>query len=155
MFLKRAHASLSFPPPIYKPSMEEARWGAVSLRNACPSAQHSGQMPITQKVCRFLPKGLPQSCFVVSIPSKISTQCQSEGSCFWMTHQCWVSDSFNDFAMRWIDPLCMEYEYGKPYFFSDAFYPLFCLLSPVLFNLFRELSTFLRKVVKKRVSSVS
>src|SRR6266516_294679 len=44
MFLKRANASLSFPPPIYKPSMEEARWGAVSLRNACPSAQHSGQM---------------------------------------------------------------------------------------------------------------
>ena len=24
--------------------MEEARWGAVSLRNACPSAQHSGQI---------------------------------------------------------------------------------------------------------------
>src|SRR5437868_4856484 len=44
MFLKRANASLSFPPPIYKPSMEEARWGAVSPRNACPSAQHSGQM---------------------------------------------------------------------------------------------------------------
>src|SRR5437763_17139686 len=44
MFLKRANASLSFPPPIYQPPMEEARWGAVSLRNACPSAQHSGQM---------------------------------------------------------------------------------------------------------------
>lgn len=72
-----------------------------------------------------------------------------------MTHQCWVSDSFNDLAMRRIDPLCMERQYGLPYLFSDVFYPLLCPLSPVRLDLFREFGTFLRKVVKKRVSSVS
>src|SRR5205809_8021049 len=44
MFLKGTNPNLPFPPPIYKLSMEEARWGAVSPRNACPSAQHSGQL---------------------------------------------------------------------------------------------------------------
>jgi len=53
-----------------------------------------------------------------------------------MTHQCWVSDSFNDFAMRRIDPLCMERQYGLPYLFSDVFYPLLCPLSPVRLDLF-------------------
>ena len=83
------------------------------------------QVPITQKVCRFLPKGLPRSCFVVSNPSKAPTQCQPEGSCFWMTHQGWVSDSFNNFAMRRIDPLCMKGQHGLADLLSHGFISLF------------------------------
>src|SRR2546425_11406 len=106
---------------IYTFGKKYTRCGAVCPGMFLPVLMIEGKLPITGKFGRFLPKGWPQSCFVASIPSKISTQCQSEASCFWMTHQCWVSDLFNNFAMRRIDPLCMEREHGLPYLFSDAF----------------------------------
>src|SRR5260370_5177656 len=98
---------------------------------------------------------MPQSCFVASIPSKVSTQCLSERSCFWITHQCWVSDLFNDLAMRRLNSLSMERHHCLLYLLFDLCCPLLCLLSSILLDLFRSQSTFLRTVMAESILVVS
>src|SRR5215469_16623093 len=55
-----------FLPPIYKTSMEKARWGAASPGNACPSAQDRGQFLRVEGHTCSLPRAFTSHSMSVS-----------------------------------------------------------------------------------------